>query len=149
MICKYCNEEVNQYYIKSTEICQSCYNYYRDGGRIHGGTKKGTLSLTEDGNPICHICGQAHINLSNHIVLKHKMRVEDYKEKYKLPQNLSLTSEAFRNTMREHNTKNYEVVVTKNLLEHGKATRFRPGVIHNNKYSKKLLPVSLAHADTK
>lgn len=150
MICPYCREEISKSYLKNTIICQSCYLYTRKQGVIHALPDPGTLVTDENGNVVCHICGQAHSKLGSHIFNKHNMSTEDYKEQFDIPQSASLASQQHQDKMRRYNIQYREHVVYDNLINKGRITRFQAGQIpprrHNRK--KKLVRVSLANADT-
>src|SRR5574344_636117 len=111
MFCPYCRTEITKSYITTEVICQACYLYTRKGGKIYAIPDPGTLVTTEHGAIVCHICGQAHFKLGNHIASKHKMLVSDYKDYFDLPQRISLASEKYRQKMRAYNTQHRAVVV--------------------------------------
>lgn len=150
MICPYCGENIEQSYLKSRITCQSCYLYNRRGGVIHAIPDPGTIVTDEQGNLVCHLCGQAHSKLGSHIYNKHNLTVEEYKEQFDIPQNASLASQQHQYKMRQYNIQYREHVVYDNLINKGRITRFQPGQSHPKRHhrKKKLVYVSLADADT-
>lgn len=150
MICTVCGESVPKSYLKQTVICQSCYLYIHKGGIIHSRPPKGLIVVDEKDRPICHVCGQAHNKLGNHIYYKHHMTTRQYKDLFELTQNSKLTTPEYRQMMRIYNNNYSPLVVKKNLLEGGTRTRYvpkDPRAVGNHK--KHVRVVSLADADTK
>lgn len=151
MICPHCNEEIERSYLKSRTICQACYLYINRGGVFHALPDAGTIVTDEEGNVICHLCGQAHNKLGSHIANKHRITTSEYKEMFDIPQRgVSLASHSHQEKMRAYNRQYREQVVHQNLLHGGSATRFQAGVTPNRKHTKKkkCTIVSLASADT-
>lgn len=150
MRCPYCNEEISKSYLKTKVICQACYLYTRHGGEIHSLPDAGTIVTDPKGYVICHICGQSYNKLGSHIANKHHMSVEDYKEIYSLPQNVSLASAEHKAKMRRYNAMYRDRVVYDNLINRGMNTRFVPGQAPIRRHTKKskCVFVSLADADT-
>lgn len=122
--CSQCGSSHN----RKSQLCQPCYHYLR----LHpeGWYKrppKGAIHYAPNGDPICHICGGAYRKLGNHIRFNHKMKVNDYKDKYKLMHSVSLTNLQYQDTMRTYTKQHYDKVVTTNLLNAGVKTRFKQG----------------------
>lgn len=108
--------------------CPSCYAYYRKHPEgLYPLPLPGHIDLAINGDPICHICGQAHRKLGNHISFKHHMTLNEYKDKFKLYRYTQLTNEAYKNKMRKYSKKYYRKCIKKNLLKLGKGTRFIQG----------------------
>lgn len=62
----------------------------------------GALAVTTDGQYVqCHMCGQLFHNLGPHLYTKHKITARDYREKFQLAYQTSLTSETERQRMKE------------------------------------------------
>lgn len=62
----------------------------------------GTLAATTDGTKIqCHICGALQESLPGHISQTHKLKIRDYKEKFKLAYTTALVSESQRLKLKE------------------------------------------------
>lgn len=82
-------------------ICDNCYNtlkyhpfeYIPPEGEIHYDKK---------GRVICHICGRPYDVLSNHIVGKHNITVDKYKEKFGLNRTAKLTSKSIQERYKEN-----------------------------------------------
>ena len=150
MLCPYCRETIDHSYLKTKVICQACYLYTQKGGSFHAIPDSGVVVKDEEGKVVCHICGQAHTKLGNHIYAKHNMSIADYKDHFDIPQNVSLASSTYQDKMRRYNMQHKETVVYNNLINHGSVTRYQPGQVparkHNRK--KKITIVSLANADT-
>lgn len=124
MICTVCGEHTNHSVLKSRRICQACYQYERNGGLIHAPSPKGTLIYDEEGNPICHICGQAHKKLGCHIYWHHGITTAEYKKYYKLNTTDKLTNPSYRSVMREH-VYAHPSVIENNLRQAGLDTRYK------------------------
>lgn len=150
MRCHCCSEEITTSYLKSEDICQACHLYRSKGHKYYTPSRYGRLELNEHGYPICHICGQAHTSLGNHVSHKHGLSPAEYKERFGLNQRCSLASEKLRLQMRTYNSIHADTVVKRNLLIHGAATRFQPNVVRTNKHKRKskYTVVSFACADT-
>lgn len=62
----------------------------------------GVIALTKDRNLMqCHICGQLYASVALHI-RKHKINVDDYKDKFQLARGSSLIGEATREKYQQH-----------------------------------------------
>ena len=89
--------------------CNSCYAYLRRHPEgIYDLPKPGEIKYAPNGDPICHICGQAHRKLGNHIRFKHQMSQIEYREKYKLYRNTRLSNYEYQEKMSKYN--NIEVL---------------------------------------
>lgn len=150
MICPYCRESIKTSYLKMTTICQACYLYLKQGGKVHALPDAGTIVTDERDYVICHLCGQSYKKLGSHIANKHNMLVEDYKEQFNIPQKASLASKEHILKMRNYNNMYRDTVVYDNLINKGHNTRFTAGQVPLRKHNKKnkCLYVSLANADT-
>lgn len=61
----------------------------------------GCISGTPDGKKIeCHICGGLKENLNHHVLLKHKMKLNEYKDTYSIAHGTKLISPAFKEQRR-------------------------------------------------
>lgn len=79
------------------------YNYKEPLKKIENGFGYyGTLAVTKDGTGVqCHICGQIHERLDNHVYKIHKMKVSEYKKKFGLAATTALVSEKVRRKSKE------------------------------------------------
>lgn len=104
--------------------CNSCYAYLRRHPEgIYDLPKPGEIKYAPNGDPICHICGQAHRKLGNHIRFKHQMSQIEYREKYKLYRNTRLSNYEYQEKMSKYNNKYRNIVVEQNLIKGGEKTR--------------------------
>lgn len=87
----------------------------------------GKVHYDEKGNPRCHICGKSYKKVLSHVWQKHGMSAEEYKKKFGLDLNKGLICEETRKTLQQHIKNNYNKVVTENLINKGKNTRFEKG----------------------
>ena len=56
------------------KYCNTCYSYLRKHPEgDYPLPPKGVIHYASNGDPICHICGQAHRKLGNHIRFKHNI----------------------------------------------------------------------------
>lgn len=121
--CRECGKQINGNVYHDC-MCQSCYRYFKDGGRIHPIPEHGRIEHDENGKVICHICGRAYTRLGSHVKESHKMNIRDYKEKFGLCVGSRTTEDNYSKTMRKLA---YENNMDKMLLETGKNTRFKKG----------------------
>lgn len=105
-------------------LCQSCYNYYRNGGTTNPIPPKGVIKKDSRGYIICHICGKAYKRLGSHTKEKHHMSIAEYKEKFELCANAKTTESNYSAHMSELAYK-YEMPTM--LKDVGKATRIKKG----------------------
>lgn len=122
--CTICNSP----HKRASSTCQRCYQYNRKHpeGRYFL-PPYGLIQYASNGDPICHICGEAHSKLGSHILNFHFMYIKDYKDMFGLLHSEKLTNKSYQNKMRQYTKKYYRRVVKKNLLKHGRATRFQIG----------------------
>ncbi len=109
--------------------CPRCYRYYRNHPEgVYTPSKKGSVSYATNGDPICHICGEAHRKLGRHINDIHGMSVREYCHEYRLPvRKNSLCNKEFLEQMRIYNRLHSDVVIKKNLIKGGVNTRRKKG----------------------
>jgi len=84
-----------------------------------------TPKYTEEGNPICEICGLSYKSISNHVKKRHGLSAIEYKDKYGLHPRKGLESQEVHKKRRKaalKNKANFE-----NLIVKGKKTRFEKG----------------------
>lgn len=129
MICKECGKIMQRGY---TGLCQSCYRYFKNGGKIYSLPKAGTVEHDENGKIICHICGRSYSRLGSHVKESHNMSIEEYKEKFGLCRRTKTTEKSYSQIMREYAYKNN---MDKQISEAGKFTRIKKG--ENNKRKNK------------
>lgn len=119
-ICKICGD------INTTtgQYCQSCYGYLRKHPEgVYPLPPKRQIVYADNGDPICHICGQAYRKLGNHIRFKHHLTQNEYRDMFGLYHNTKLSNISYRNKMAEYNKCYKDIVVDINLLKKGKKTR--------------------------
>lgn len=111
-------------------LCQGCYCYFRNGGKIHTIPGAGTIAYDDQGKIICHICGKSFVRLGSHVRESHGMTISKYKEKFGLCRNARTTQKSYSEIMRKHAIDND---MDKKLLISGKATRIQSGDTHLRK----------------
>ena len=119
--CKECGKETTKLY---GDMCQGCYMYFRNGGKVYAPAEKGRVEYTEDGKVICHICGRAYKRLGSHIKESHGMTIKEYKEQFGLCAKAKTTEETYSSTMSKY-AKKYHM--DEQLKRTGKNTRFKKG----------------------
>ena len=128
---QYCNKAPSH---RKKGFCDQCYTYFVLKGKdIYHRPENGRIAYTPEGEVVCHICGQAHSKLGNHIYYVHGISVNQYKEYFKLPKRCKLTSRQYQNKMIKYNQQHKEQVVDDNLIKKGKTTRFYKGQVFTNK----------------
>nr|DAL78890.1 MAG TPA: ROS/MUCR transcriptional regulator protein [Caudoviricetes sp.] len=130
MICPKCGKITNRSY---NGLCQGCYKYFKDGGKIHPLPKAGTVEHDESGKVICHICGRSYNRLGSHVRESHGMTIEEYKAEFGLCRRTKTTEETYSQTMRENAYRNN---MDQRLLEAGKSTRIQKGESNKRKNKK-------------
>jgi hypothetical protein len=137
-ICDMCGNENTT----TGKHCNSCYAYLRKHPEgVYTLPKPGEIKYAPNGDPICHICGQAHRKLGNHIKFKHRMSQQEYRDEFKLYRNTRLSNYEYQKTMAGYNKKYRETVVMNNLIEKGKSTRITSDKVFTfkRKYGKPIL----------
>jgi len=74
--------------------------------------------------PICEICKQWFRKLCSHVYQSHSIKARQYKVMYWLDVKKWICCDDTRHSLQEHVKKNYDLVVTENLLHKWKQTRF-------------------------
>lgn len=103
-------------------LCQSCYNYYRLGGKVHELPPVGEV-VKFRGKPVCHICGKAYSKLMAHVQQIHGMNEIDYKLEYGLSSTKGITSKAYAKKMRKNARMNRKIILEN--LNKGKEYQFK------------------------
>ena len=143
--CISCGDKIADY--TSGSLCQSCRTYlskHPEGTYIIPGY--GEVAYAFNGDPICHICGQAHRKLGNHIAFKHHMSQKDYRDMFGLYRNTKLSNEDYIAHMSILNDKYKDVVVKKNLIEKGVKTRMTTELSQSLEHRKYGEPVKKIYA---
>jgi hypothetical protein len=78
-----------------------------------------------DGLPICEICGKSFKKLCSHVVQKHNISSREYKIQNWLDIWKWICCQSTRQSLQEHIKKNYDLVVTQNLISKWEQTRFK------------------------
>ncbi len=107
-------------------MCQACYKYFQGGGLVYALPKYGEVQLDPDGKPICHICGRSYRKLGAHVMNSHHILAHDYKVKFGLDRIKGLCSKDYREWMRDKVMEHADVIITRNLILGGMATRYQP-----------------------
>ena len=111
------------------KYCNACYSYLRKHPEgEYPLPPKGVIHYASNGDPICHICGQAHRKLGNHIRFKHNMTQNEYRDMFRLYHNTRLSNYEYIENMSQINNKHKDIVVKKNLIKCGVKTR----ITHEN-----------------
>ena len=88
------------------KYCNACYSYLRKHPEgEYPLPPKGVIHYASNGDPICHICGQAHRKLGNHIRFKHNMTQNEYRDMFKLYHNTRLSNYEYIENMSQINNK--------------------------------------------
>jgi hypothetical protein len=87
----------------------------------------GIIEYDEDGKPICEICHQSFHRVLFHVRQKHGMSAKEYKLTYGFDAIKGICSMESSEKSRLKVMDNYDKVVTQNLTQHGKDTRFIKG----------------------
>ena len=125
--------------------CNTCYSYLRKHpeGR-YPLPPKGVIHCAFNGDVICHICGEAHRKLGNHISNRHHMSQNEYRDMFELYHNTKLSNYEYIKNMSQINNKYRDIVVKENLIKRGEKTRIThenglSGRKFQHKVSKKIL----------
>ena len=111
------------------KYCNTCYSYLRKHPEgEYPLPPKGVIHYASNGDPICHICGQAHRKLGNHIRFKHNMTQNEYRDMFQLYHNTRLSNYEYIENMSQINNKHRDIVVKENLIKGGAKTR----ITHEN-----------------
>lgn len=104
--------------------CNTCYGYLKKHpeGR-YPLPALGTIQYTANGDVICHICGEAQRKLGSHIIQRHHLSQNEYRDKFQLYHNTRLSNYEYIDKMSQLNNKHKSQVVNKNLINKGKETR--------------------------
>lgn len=129
-LCKCCGDTIEN---RRTDLCQSCYVYFRNGGVVHPLPKEGTVEKDERGFVICHICGKAYKKLGGHVVNKHHMTTEFYKEKFGLCSRTKITEAKYSQMM---SALAYKYNMPEQLKSAGLNTRIKDGESNKRKGKK-------------
>jgi hypothetical protein len=122
LYCKECGKPIESNRMKG--MCQTCYNYFRNGGVVNPIPAHGKIEHDKNGKIICHICGRAYTRLGSHVREFHNMTIEEYKEQFGLCKRAKTTEQNYSNKMSAHAKNNN---MDKQLIEAGKNTRIKKG----------------------
>lgn len=87
----------------------------------------GIIEYNSNGLPKCELCGKFFIRVLSHVRQKHNITAREYKKLYGFDLIKGIISEESRKKSREAVYKNYEEVISINLLHKGDKTRFKKG----------------------
>lgn len=82
-------------------LCETCYKTFNENP-IKYIPPIGEVHKDIEGKIICHICGRSYNKLGAHIVQKHKINTNKYKEKFELNRGQSLVSEPLREKYKDN-----------------------------------------------
>ena len=131
MNCPQCGKSIpNRHY---GGLCQGCYKYFKNGGKIHDIPAAGTIAYDEQGKVICHICGKSFVRLGSHIKENHEMTIDEYKERFGLCKRTKTTEKSYSDTMSRYAKNNG---MDQQILHAGKTTRIQKGQVDKRKGKK-------------
>lgn len=131
MNCPQCGKSIpNRHY---GGLCQGCYKYFKNGGKIHDIPAVGTIAYDEQGKVICHICGKSFVRLGSHIKENHEMTIDEYKERFGLCKRTKTTEKSYSDTMSRYAKNNG---MDQQILQAGKTTRIQKGQVDKRKGKK-------------
>lgn len=131
MNCPQCGKSIpNRHY---GGLCQGCYKYFKNGGKIHDIPAVGTIAYDEQGKVICHICGKSFVRLGSHIKENHEMTINEYKERFGLCKRTKTTEKSYSDTMSRYAKNNG---MDQQILQAGKTTRIQKGQVDKRKGKK-------------
>jgi hypothetical protein len=114
-------------------LCQRCYQRKRRNKKIYPLPSYGEVKYNEEGNPICHICGESHSKLLAHVWQIHHLNEKEYKKQFGLELYNSIMSEKSKAIARQRALEHKEIVIDENLVNKGQNTRFKKGSIGRTK----------------
>lgn len=111
--CEYCGNKKNRV-DKNKEfnmmLCECCKKTLKEHPVLYI-PPIGELHYDSEGKVICHICGRAYNNLSNHITQAHNIKPNIYKEMFGLNRGTKLTSKSSSERLsKSPTTKNIDLV---------------------------------------
>lgn len=129
------------------KYCNTCYSYLRKHPEgEYPLPPKGVIHYASNGDPICHICGQAHRKLGNHIRFKHNMSQNEYRDMFELYHNTRLSNSEYINNMSQINNRHKDKVVKENLIKCGVNTRIsHENGLSGRKFQHKVTEKVLRH----
>ena len=131
MNCPQCGKSIpNRHY---GGLCQGCYKYFKNGGKIHDIPAAGTIAYDEQGKVICHICGKSFVRLGSHIKESHGLTIAEYKEQFGLCKRTKTTEKSYSDTMSRYAKNNG---MDQQILQAGKTTRIQKGQVDKRKGKK-------------
>jgi hypothetical protein len=87
----------------------------------------GVIRFTDEGNPICEICGKSFKRILCHVRQKHEMTAKGYKQMFGLDTSKGICSSVSSEKTRVQTLKNYQKCIKENLLQSGVSSRFKKG----------------------
>lgn len=109
-ICEECGRQNERVRLKKKYdkvLCETCYKTFNNNP-VKYIPPAGEVHKDVEGKIICHICGRSYNKLGAHIIQKHKITADKYREMFELNRNQSLTSEPLREVYRKN--KNIEKI---------------------------------------
>ena len=129
------------------KYCNTCYGYLRKHPEgEYPLPPKGVIHYASNGDPICHICGQAHRKLGSHIAHRHHMSQNEYRDMFQLYHNTRLSNYEYIENMSQINNKHKDKVVKENLIKCGVNTRIsHENGLSGRKFQHKVAEKILLH----
>lgn len=87
----------------------------------------GKVIYDEDDKVVCGICNKSYKKLLSHVLQTHKLTGNEYREMFGLDKGVGLIAKDTKKRLQEAVKKNYDTVITENLINKGKNTRLKKG----------------------
>lgn len=125
-------------------LCETCYKTYKYNP-VKYIPPNGEIHYDDEGKVICHICGRSYDKLTIHLLGRHKISQEKYKEMFELNRGQSLISkkllEVYKKNKNTANIYKYRVTFKKGHKNAQKPKRLqcrknRTGMTYNSKNKK-------------
>lgn len=87
----------------------------------------GRIEYSEDGLPMCEICGKHFNRVLSHVRQKHLISEKEYKQQFGFDLKKGICSKESSEKSREAVLNNSDLCIGKNLIHGGKKSRFKNG----------------------
>ena len=87
----------------------------------------GIIEYDKEGKPKCEICAKHYNRVTSHVRQAHNISAREYKLKFGFDLNKGIISKASKKKSSDAVHRNFDLVVTKNLVVKGNKTRFKHG----------------------
>lgn len=130
-VCRLCGRTSDKHKIVNSSqygiICNRCYQREKLNAKIYDLPKFGEITYSEDGKPICHICGKCYNKLLAHVWQVHDLSEKEYKKKFGLELFNGIMSKSSKELASNRVWENADISIKGNLLEGGEKTRYKKG----------------------